>query len=94
MFEGLSLTHILFLLVILLLLFGAKRLPEIGGALGKSIGEFKKSMRDMQRDLNTPTADNNNRRLEPPPPAQPPASSVQAAPPPAAQAKDSGPSNN
>jgi sec-independent protein translocase protein TatA len=92
MFEGLSLTHILFLLVILLLLFGAKRLPEIGGALGKSIGEFKKSMRDMQRDLNTPSADN-NRRLEPPPPAQPPAASVQA-PPSAAQAKDPGPSNN
>ena len=46
MFDDLSLTHILLFLVILVLLFGAKRLPEIGGALGKSIGEFKKAMRE------------------------------------------------
>jgi sec-independent protein translocase protein TatA len=63
MFEGLSLTHILLFLVILLLLFGAKRLPEIGGALGKSIGEFKKSMRDIQTDMSQP----------PPAPPAPPA---------------------
>jgi len=64
MFEGLSLTHILLFLVILLLLFGAKRLPEIGGALGKSIGEFKRSMRDINTDVNAP----------PPAPPAPPAS--------------------
>jgi len=77
MFDGLSLTHILLLLVILLLLFGAKRLPEIGGALGKSIGEFKKSMRDIQQDLNAPAPPNSLQ----PPAAQPPASSQPAAPP-------------
>ncbi len=70
MFEGLSLTHILLFLVILLLLFGAKRLPEIGGALGKSIGEFKKSMRDIQTDVNQP----------PPPP--PPPTAQKTMPPP------------
>ncbi len=70
MFEGLSLTHILLFLVILLLLFGAKRLPEIGGALGKSIGEFKKSMRDVQTEMNASMQD--QRRVEPPPPPQQP----------------------
>lgn len=77
MFEGLSLTHILLFLVILLLLFGAKRLPEIGGALGKSIGEFKRSMRDINSDLNAPTVD--ARRAEPPaaPPAAPPSAPQQ-----------------
>ena len=69
MFEGLSLTHILLFLVILLLLFGAKRLPEIGGALGKSIGEFKRSMRDVQNEFNNPTQD--AQRVEPPPASQP-----------------------
>ncbi len=68
MFEGLSLTHILLFLVILLLLFGAKRLPEIGGALGKSIGEFKKSMRDVNTELNQ----SDPRRMQPPPPPPPP----------------------
>jgi sec-independent protein translocase protein TatA len=71
MFEGLSLTHILLFLVILLLLFGAKRLPEIGGALGKSIGEFKRSMRDINTDVNAPT---------PPPPAPPAASQSSSTP--------------
>ena len=75
MFEGLSLTHILLFLVILLLLFGAKRLPEIGGALGKSIGEFKRSMRDINTDVNAP----------PPPPAAPPAASQPTIPPAAPQ---------
>ncbi len=90
MFEGLSLSHILLLLVILLLLFGAKRLPEIGGALGKSIGEFKKSMRDMQQDLNAPTQQS---QLQPPV-QQPPASSQPAAPPSQQQANNPRPLNN
>ncbi|HVO35683.1 MAG TPA: twin-arginine translocase TatA/TatE family subunit [Gemmatimonadales bacterium] len=70
MFEGLSLTHILLFLVILLLLFGAKRLPEIGGALGKSIGEFKRSMRDVQNEFNASA--NQQARMEPPPPPSQP----------------------
>lgn len=69
----LSLTHILLLLVILLLLFGAKRLPEIGGALGKSIGEFKRSMREINTDVNAPP---------PPAPPAPPAASQPTIPPP------------
>jgi sec-independent protein translocase protein TatA len=89
MFEGLSLTHILLFLVILLLLFGAKRLPEIGGALGKSIGEFKRSMRDVQNEFNASVTD--AKRIEPP--AAPPAASQPAAPPSSAQAKDSRPLN-
>jgi len=42
MFEP-SLPHLLILLVILLLIFGAKRLPEIGKGLGGGIKEFKDS---------------------------------------------------
>lgn len=85
----LSLTHILLLLVILLLLFGAKRLPEIGGALGKSIGEFKKSMRDIQQDVNAPP----HGQLQPPP-QQPPATSQPAAPPSQQQSNNPKPFNN
>ncbi len=39
---GLGLPEILIILVILLLLFGAKRLPEIGEGLGKTVRELKK----------------------------------------------------
>ena len=44
MFENLSLGHLLVVLVIVLLLFGAKRIPEIAGSMGKGINEFKKTM--------------------------------------------------
>lgn len=42
--DLLSPLHIIILLVIALLVFGPKRLPEIGSGLGKSIREFKQSM--------------------------------------------------
>ena len=40
----------LIILIVILLLFGAKRLPEIGRALGEGIREFKKSMKDSGDD--------------------------------------------
>ena len=45
MFTGLaSPTHLLILVVIVLLLFGAKKLPELGRSLGQGIQEFKEGM--------------------------------------------------
>ena len=40
----------LVILIVVLLLFGAKRLPEIGRALGEGIREFKKSLKDSGDD--------------------------------------------
>jgi len=42
--------EILLILVIVLLLFGAKRLPEIGRAIGKGIKEFKEGLREIDKD--------------------------------------------
>jgi sec-independent protein translocase protein TatA len=68
--------HIAFLVVILLLIFGAKRLPEIGRSLGSGMREFKQSV----------TGESNSQQTALPaaqqPPAQPPAA---AAPAPVAQ---------
>jgi sec-independent protein translocase protein TatA len=41
---------ILLLVVVVLLLFGAKRIPEIGSSFGKGIREFKKSIGDGGSD--------------------------------------------
>lgn len=38
--------EIIVVLLVVLLLFGAKRLPEIGRALGEGIREFKKAIKD------------------------------------------------
>ena len=40
----------LVILIVILLLFGAKRLPEIGKALGEGIREFKKNLHDSGED--------------------------------------------
>ena len=43
--------ELLVILLIVLLVFGAKRLPEMGAAVGKGIREFKKSLRDVQDSI-------------------------------------------
>ena len=43
MFENLSLPHLLMAVAVAMLLFGPKRIPEIGGSMGKAIREFRKS---------------------------------------------------
>jgi sec-independent protein translocase protein TatA len=47
-FGNLGFGEILLILVVVLLLFGAKRLPEVGASLGKGIREFKRSISDTQ----------------------------------------------
>ncbi|MFN7169629.1 MAG: twin-arginine translocase TatA/TatE family subunit [Candidatus Omnitrophota bacterium] len=44
---GIGMQELLVILLICLLIFGASKLPEIGGALGKTIKEFKKSMKEI-----------------------------------------------
>ena len=45
-----SMVHIIILLVIVLLVFGAKRILEIGSSLGQGIREFKKSLKEVGSD--------------------------------------------
>ncbi len=53
MFEGLFRPmHLLVILVIVLIIFGPGRLPEIGAGLGKSIRSFKKAMNEKDNQNN------------------------------------------
>ena len=45
---NLGFTEIMLIMVVVLLLFGAKRLPEVGASFGKGIREFKRSLTDTQ----------------------------------------------
>jgi len=48
MFGGIGMQEILIILLIVLLLFGAKKIPEMAKGLGKGIREFKKAARDVK----------------------------------------------
>jgi sec-independent protein translocase protein TatA len=52
MFEGLfQPMHLIIILVIAILIFGPRKLPELGKGLGKSIREFKKAMEGINKDV-------------------------------------------
>ncbi len=53
-FGSVGIWEVILILAILLLVFGAKRLPEIGSALGKGIREFKGSIREIEGEIKRP----------------------------------------
>jgi TatA/E family protein of Tat protein translocase len=67
---GISIWELMILLVVLLLIFGAKRLPEMGRSLGKGMREFKDSVTGVEEAVTT----------TPPPAELPSASSEPDAP--------------
>lgn len=52
-FANLRPIEILLILVVILLLFGAKRLPEMAKGIGQSVREFRKGIRDMKDEVTT-----------------------------------------
>jgi sec-independent protein translocase protein TatA len=46
MFKGIGTTELIIIFVILLVLFGGKKLPELGRGIGDAIREFKKSLKN------------------------------------------------
>ena len=51
MLGNLGFPEILIIMVIVLLLFGAKRIPEIAGSMGKGIKEFKKNINEASNSI-------------------------------------------
>jgi sec-independent protein translocase protein TatA len=49
--------ELIFILVVVLLLFGAKKLPELARGLGQSLGEFKKAREEFEREVHKSSAD-------------------------------------
>jgi sec-independent protein translocase protein TatA len=52
---GVSIWELMILLIVLLLVFGAKRLPEMGRSLGKGMREFKDAVTGVEESVSTPT---------------------------------------
>ena len=70
MLADLSIWHILILVAVVTLMFGAKRIPEIGASIGKGIQAFKRGLQDTGAAIDEP----------PPPPPTTPASQSRSMP--------------
>jgi len=57
MFQGIGTWEILLIFLVALLLFGAKRIPEIAKGLGKGITEFKRAVKDVKDEIETSAED-------------------------------------
>jgi sec-independent protein translocase protein TatA len=63
MFGNIGMTELIVILVIVLVLFGAKRIPEISASFGKGIREFKKNVNDVERSIAEPEPTRYDSRL-------------------------------
>ena len=74
-FQSLGAPEFLLIFLIILLLFGAKRLPELAKGLGKSMKEFKKATQNVEEDFREAmdAADPNKPDPDSAPKAKPPA---------------------
>ena len=70
MIGSLGFPELLFILVLALLIFGPKRLPEIGRTIGKGLAEFRRASNDLKRSIDTEilSADSAEQRPAPPSP--------------------------
>ena len=51
---GLGTGEIILIILVFLLLFGAKRIPELMKSMGKGVKSFKEGMKDVEKEINAP----------------------------------------
>lgn len=65
-----GIAELLMILVVVLIVYGPGKLPQVGAALGKGISEFKKAARDLEQSIHS-EPEPPPPRLKPSPPATP-----------------------
>ena len=60
MFGNLGAVEIILILLIVLILFGAKKIPELAKGLGKGMSEFKKGLKDVEDEIKSADKDSEN----------------------------------
>ena len=67
MLGGIGMQEMLLIFLVILLLFGAKRIPDIANSLGRGVREFKKAMDETQNEITREIT----RPIPPEPPEKP-----------------------
>ena len=73
MLGSIGMGELLIIFVIALIVFGPRKLPELGRTLGKSLGEFKRASNDLRNTLEEEIHVEEQTRRKPPAPARAPA---------------------
>jgi len=72
MFGSIGMPELIVIFVIALIIFGPRKLPELGRSLGRSIGEFKRASNDLRNSLEEEVRlDEQRKAAEAPRPADP-----------------------
>ena len=67
--QNLGWTEILLIVLVILLLFGAKKIPEVARSLGRGVREFKKGIKEAETDLEDEDERRGGEKKDGPPPA-------------------------
>ncbi|MGB5288252.1 MAG: twin-arginine translocase TatA/TatE family subunit [Ignavibacteriaceae bacterium] len=62
MFGNLGAGEIILIVLVILLLFGAKKIPELARSIGKGMSEFKKGVKDVENEIKS--ADNDTNKID------------------------------
>lgn len=71
MFENIGMGELTLILLVIIIFFGPKKIPDIARGLGKSIAEFKRAMRDVETELTKPVVTPEPPQLKAPEPKVP-----------------------
>jgi sec-independent protein translocase protein TatA len=76
MFGSIGMPELIIILTLALIIFGPRKLPELGRSLGKSLGEFKRASNELRNTLDEEIRIEEQRSAQrvaapPPPPADP-----------------------
>jgi TatA/E family protein of Tat protein translocase len=72
MFGSLGLPELIFIFVLALLVFGPRKLPELGKTVGKALGEFRRATADLKSSFDTELELEERKQRQPRPPRQRP----------------------
>ena len=70
MFGSIGMPELIIILTLALIIFGPRKLPELGRSLGRSLGEFKRASNELRNTLDEEIRIEEDRKTRAPEPAQ------------------------